>query len=272
MKLQVSSKDLLKARQSAKRSRTSVACARCKVAKIKCTEYRPCKRCVKSRVVCDEGKPEVYERPHGPREIPIPCEPYTLLDLPDQSQPIFQETAPIHLHYGTVIDVNAIVRQSYSTPRITTFGDACRKTYPTASYSSSAVRPDAQKTRMDFPSELLTSANQPRAFGQLPALQYIEEIHASQHLRNLLSSRIGHFADGSSSSLWLPTQHPTSNPALLPVMQSTPSRASPAALIPPAAMALLSAWATPPPPTLAPLNHLLPAFALPPPPAYPLHP
>jgi hypothetical protein len=40
-----SSKEIQKARRSAKRTRTSVACARCKNAKIKCSEYRPCKQC-----------------------------------------------------------------------------------------------------------------------------------------------------------------------------------------------------------------------------------
>jgi 23S rRNA U2552 (ribose-2'-O)-methylase RlmE/FtsJ len=45
----VSSEDIQKARQRAKRSRASAACIRCKAAKIKCSDYRPCKNCVDSR-------------------------------------------------------------------------------------------------------------------------------------------------------------------------------------------------------------------------------
>jgi hypothetical protein len=44
----ISSKDVQKARQSAKRKRTSVACSPCKAAKTKCSDYRPCQRCTKS--------------------------------------------------------------------------------------------------------------------------------------------------------------------------------------------------------------------------------
>ena len=42
----VSSKDIQKARQNAKRNRTSVACGRCKAGKTKCSDYRPCKTCI----------------------------------------------------------------------------------------------------------------------------------------------------------------------------------------------------------------------------------
>jgi hypothetical protein len=41
----ISSKDVQKARQSAKRKRSSVACSPCKAAKTKCSDYRPCQRC-----------------------------------------------------------------------------------------------------------------------------------------------------------------------------------------------------------------------------------
>ena len=50
----VSSKQIQKARQMAKRSRTAVACARCKAAKIKCSDYRPCKQCVNFNSPCTE--------------------------------------------------------------------------------------------------------------------------------------------------------------------------------------------------------------------------
>jgi hypothetical protein len=44
----VSSDDIQKARQRAKRTRVTAACTRCKSAKIRCSDYRPCKHCVDS--------------------------------------------------------------------------------------------------------------------------------------------------------------------------------------------------------------------------------
>jgi hypothetical protein len=41
----ISTKDLQKARRNAVRKRASVACARCKAGKMKCSDYRPCKKC-----------------------------------------------------------------------------------------------------------------------------------------------------------------------------------------------------------------------------------
>ena len=45
MTIGISSKDLQKVRRNAERKRTSVACARCKMGKSKCSDYRPCKKC-----------------------------------------------------------------------------------------------------------------------------------------------------------------------------------------------------------------------------------
>ncbi len=50
----VSSKDIQKARQMAKRNRSALACAQCKTAKSKCSDYRPCKHCVVMKVPCQE--------------------------------------------------------------------------------------------------------------------------------------------------------------------------------------------------------------------------
>ncbi len=52
MQFEVSSQDLQRVRKNAKRTRASVACARCKAAKTKCSGYRPCKRCSDSNVAC----------------------------------------------------------------------------------------------------------------------------------------------------------------------------------------------------------------------------
>jgi hypothetical protein len=56
--LAASSKDIQKARQSAKRTRAAIACARCKVGKLKCSDYRPCKRCLDSNngESCTQGR------------------------------------------------------------------------------------------------------------------------------------------------------------------------------------------------------------------------
>ena len=49
----ISGKDLQKARRNAERKRASVACARCKAGKIKCSDYRPCKKCKHSNLAAD---------------------------------------------------------------------------------------------------------------------------------------------------------------------------------------------------------------------------
>ena len=54
MLTEVSSRDLHKARQSAKRNRTSVACVRCNSSKYKCSDFRPCKQCSKTGERCIE--------------------------------------------------------------------------------------------------------------------------------------------------------------------------------------------------------------------------
>jgi hypothetical protein len=59
----ISTKDLLKARRNAERKRASVACIRCKAAKTKCSDYRPCKKCKYSNMAggCVD---EVFSTPH----------------------------------------------------------------------------------------------------------------------------------------------------------------------------------------------------------------
>jgi hypothetical protein len=54
--IDVSSKAILKARRMAKRVRTPEACKRCKQSKIKCSEHRPCKRCVVAGANCPSLK------------------------------------------------------------------------------------------------------------------------------------------------------------------------------------------------------------------------
>ena len=50
----VSSKEIQKARRTAKRTRSAVACARCKASKVKCNDYRPCKQCTDSFNLCHQ--------------------------------------------------------------------------------------------------------------------------------------------------------------------------------------------------------------------------
>ncbi len=254
MKLSVSSKDLLKARQMAKRKRTSVACSRCKMAKSKCTEYRPCKRCVDSRVECEKAQPAVY--------------------VSSANVSIYASSDSNH---GTMSKAANVMDDSFAIPKFSTLGADCHQIKRTATCRSKTARCDGQQTASDFHGEILTSgliAKQPQ-LSMTQNHEFLGFYALQQQSRNEHSSRTTHFADGygrvttflrSEISPQLPPQHPTTIP-FLPAMQT-----SRAALIPPAAMALLSAWATPPPPTLAPFGHLLPAFALPPPPAYPLPP
>jgi hypothetical protein len=53
---EVSTKELIRVRRLAARSRAALACARCKNAKIRCTDNRPCKKCAISNLECHEVK------------------------------------------------------------------------------------------------------------------------------------------------------------------------------------------------------------------------
>jgi hypothetical protein len=159
----VSSKDLQKARQMAKRNRTSVACTRCKKAKSKCTDYRPCKKCVESRLECDEtNRDPVTSHRDSPHYKPYLSRRF--LD-PRQSTSILHNTTPtasIHSFHGAMFKVESGLQFSPFPP-------------------------------------------------------------------------------------------PQPTPLLLPAIRTS---LSPAAFIPPTVVALLSAWATPPPPILAPFHQL----------------
>ena len=61
----VSSKEILKARRMAKRIRASVACARCRYAKGKCSDFRPCKNCVALGVACNEANSKMQTSQHA---------------------------------------------------------------------------------------------------------------------------------------------------------------------------------------------------------------
>ncbi len=71
----VSTKDLVRVRRLAARRRAAVACLRCKVAKTRCTDYRPCKKCVKSILECVGTKDDSPDFAGFPsRDIMIPDE------------------------------------------------------------------------------------------------------------------------------------------------------------------------------------------------------
>ena len=59
----VSSKQLMKARRSAKRKRSAAACPSCKSLKAKCSDYRPCGRCLLKRIqtTCIDEENRVYK-------------------------------------------------------------------------------------------------------------------------------------------------------------------------------------------------------------------
>ena len=58
----VSSKDIQKARRMAKRTRSSIACASCKTAKSKCSDYRPCKHCFHLGTACKEVRATIGKK------------------------------------------------------------------------------------------------------------------------------------------------------------------------------------------------------------------
>ncbi len=61
----VSTKDLIRVRRLAARRRAAVACPRCKQAKIRCTDNRPCKKCAKSNLECFEKRSDSPQAPQS---------------------------------------------------------------------------------------------------------------------------------------------------------------------------------------------------------------
>lgn len=55
----------------AKRTRSAVACVRCKAAKSKCSDYRPCKHCVSIKASCTDavGMDEANDQEKHPKKI-----------------------------------------------------------------------------------------------------------------------------------------------------------------------------------------------------------
>jgi hypothetical protein len=71
----VSSKEIQAARRIAKRTRSAVACFRCRVGKTKCSDYRPCKGCVNSKksdscVPEDSESYRKWKKIHSEQTIP----------------------------------------------------------------------------------------------------------------------------------------------------------------------------------------------------------
>jgi hypothetical protein len=59
------SKEIRRARQMAKRNRAFAACLRCKSSKVKCADYRPCKRCANGGFECS-GSSDYQTNTDGP--------------------------------------------------------------------------------------------------------------------------------------------------------------------------------------------------------------
>jgi hypothetical protein len=74
MQQDVTSRDIQYARQLAKRKRTRVACTQCKIAKLKCSDFRPCKRCCSAKKLCHDGDSHVPSTSNQrPEPLPQPA-------------------------------------------------------------------------------------------------------------------------------------------------------------------------------------------------------
>ena len=62
--MMVSSKDLLRARRIAMRTRAASACKTCRALKTRCNDYRPCKRCKRSGHACMESSKSARQKPY----------------------------------------------------------------------------------------------------------------------------------------------------------------------------------------------------------------
>ena len=116
----VSSKDLQKARRMAKRIRASVACARCKSAKSKCSDFRPCKHCSDLGGVCNEainvqGKEVAKRQICNPSKVEIEvttCQPNSSTERPTGRPTHFNRNEILSTPWSLPVPINTDVYQS----------------------------------------------------------------------------------------------------------------------------------------------------------------
>ena len=267
----VSSKDIQKARRSAKRKRAAVACSRCKAGKIKCSEYRPCKQCVILKVAhsCSNTNAGAKTSPSGEtRRI---------------DSGVLSSSAEISTYFQPP-------RAGYQTDTSESFlegivGGADRGSpKPLNLILPSAERLlKSQDIMLDSAEQsalLETDEPQTRAYGGVSASWQVSTLQYHRAFNSLGSQTIaGQQPDSQRlfpsyafpSGMADPIAQPLAMTSLFlvpPLFTPTPP---PRAFLPPAAAALL-AGAGPvhcaPPPTSAALHQLLLALAAPPPAAW----
>jgi hypothetical protein len=114
----VSTKDLVRARRLAARHRAAVACARCKFAKIRCADNRPCKKCTISKLECVEAKTDSPSALCFKIGNNTESSNDTRFDNPVENTALFNENQP----NGSFIDQLKTIVNVYPSPRKIDFG------------------------------------------------------------------------------------------------------------------------------------------------------
>jgi hypothetical protein len=115
MQLQgVSTKDLVRVRRLAARHRAAAACVRCKFAKIRCTDNRPCKKCANSKLECVDVKAECPRSEFfETRDTQSNSQSTNLYPGNiDKAEYLFWRETPQYAHLGDQIDLNANMTSS----------------------------------------------------------------------------------------------------------------------------------------------------------------
>ena len=238
----VSSKDIQKARQTAKRNRTSIACVRCKLAKIKCSDYRPCKQCTDSKSVCEQPalisthlNSEDYQKMFQNNDK-------TRRSGPTISHDNYQISTPDSQVQAVSLGPPSASEIGRNPLGLECHGDA---------FQSDAAVPRGSSAMMEAPAVIPRETNGifdphlPRpTLHQNPSSNY----QPSHHQRRLFSSCVPiHHPDGPSLLHIAHLPAPDSRPLRLPPMILPSAAMAPSLLAPPPAVAP----AIPPQPPLA---------------------
>ena len=183
-----SSKEIQKARSVAKRSRVSVACSSCKATKVKCSDFRPCKRCSNSEKKCEGPSGEDFANHQSARPIVTDGnvqQPVTgYLELPYSSAPAVNSIFGPSVVAQTIAS-SSFVQNSYAFP------DFHRLSVPAFDVWPRPIQSFSPRPSLPMLSPAINALLSSSAFGtlHLPMNQYIPADNAAfLHQANFLAA------------------------------------------------------------------------------------
>ena len=198
----------------AKRTRAASACARCKQAKMKCSDSRPCKQCAKNNILCSE------QRTAHPSVVSDNTTMFLHTQDLDQSRTHFGisknnvellEPTPIPSIYGQ--------QQTFTLDQVATYGPILPRLIEksTVGFSLNRVGPSSYESiYIDRPQEATTQSVMPFAGP-----------HSAQPNPMMASSLLPHAVAALLCGLTRPVPHPPPPPNALGMLLAMASGIAP---------------------------------------------